>query len=190
MTTPGALFKPMRLRILEELSQPDSAVNLARRLKTARQKINYHLRELEREGLVELVEERKKGNCVERIVKATARSYLVGAEAIAQLAGQDPEALHDRFSSAYLVAATARTLTDVAALRARADAAGQRLATFTAETEVRFASAEARARFFSELSDGLARLVARYHDATAAGGRSYRLVVGAHPARSKKEKAQ
>jgi DNA-binding transcriptional ArsR family regulator len=195
MTTSGALFKPMRLRILEELSEPDSAVGLARRLKTARQKVNYHLRELEREGLVELVEERKKGNCVERIVKATARSYVVGADAIAQLAGGDPAALTDRFSSAYLVAACARTISETAALRARADDAGQRLATFTAESEVRFADAGARAQFFSELSDALAKLIAKHHDAVAPGGRSYRLVLGAHPAtpakakRTKKENA-
>lgn len=181
METQAALFRPMRLRILEALTEPDSAVGLARRLSTARQKVRYHLRELEREGLVELVEERKRGNCTERVVRATARSYVVGADAIQQLAGGDPAAVNDRFSSAYLVAACARAISETAALRARADDAGQRLATFTAESELRFADAESRARFFGELADATARLIARYHDADAEGGRSYRLLLTAHP---------
>jgi hypothetical protein len=52
--------------------------------------VNYHLRELETQGLVELVEERRRGNCVERIVRATAKSYVVSAEALATLAS-DPD---------------------------------------------------------------------------------------------------
>jgi DNA-binding transcriptional ArsR family regulator len=35
---------------------------------------NYHLRALERHALVELVEERRKGNVTERMMRATAAS--------------------------------------------------------------------------------------------------------------------
>src|SRR5690349_15318282 len=123
-----SLFRPMRLRILTELAAPDTAAGVARRLAVPRQKINYHLRELEREGMVELVEERKKGNCVERVVRATARSYLVSAEALGTLAA-DPDSINDHFSSAYLVAVAARAIRELAELRQRAEAAEQRLAT-------------------------------------------------------------
>src|SRR5262250_3074362 len=58
------------MRILEQLAEPDSAAGVARRLKLPRQQISYHLRELEHAGLVELVEERRKGNCLERVVRA------------------------------------------------------------------------------------------------------------------------
>jgi hypothetical protein len=51
------------------LETPDSASGRARRLKVARQLV-YHLKELESAGLVEVVEERKKGNCIERILRA------------------------------------------------------------------------------------------------------------------------
>ncbi len=182
----AALFRPMRLRVLEALGEPETAANVARRLDVPRQQVNYHLRELERAGLVELVEERKKGNCVERLVRATGRSYLVGAEALATLS-QDPAAIPDRFSSAYLVAQAARAITEVADLRARAEAASQRLATFTVDTEVRFANAAERAKFFEELTNFLARLVARYHSHDAPGGRAFKLVTSAWPAAAKKE---
>jgi DNA-binding transcriptional ArsR family regulator len=182
----AVLFRPTRVRILEQLASPATAAGVARRLDVPRQQVNYHLRALERAGLVELVEERKKGNCVERLVRATGRSYLVGAEALAQLAG-DPSAARDRFSSAWLVAQAARAITEVADLRARAEAAGQRLATFTVDGEVRFTSAAARAAFFEELTNFTARLVARYHDPSAPGGRSFKLVTSAWPAIHKEQ---
>ena len=64
---------------------PDSASGLARKLEMTRQKLNYHLREMEKQGLVELFEEKKKGNCTERLVRATARSYLLRPEIIAMV---------------------------------------------------------------------------------------------------------
>jgi len=71
----------------------------------------------------------------------------------------------------------------------RANATGKRLATLAVDTQVRFRSASDRAAFSSELTDAIATLVAKYHDASAPGGRAHRLVVVAHPSpqRSKPE---
>ncbi|MBY0507285.1 MAG: helix-turn-helix domain-containing protein [Bryobacteraceae bacterium] len=180
-----ALLPPQRQRLLQHLHEPDSAAGLARRLSLPRQQVNYHLRELEKHGLVELVEERRKGNCMERVVRASARSYV-----ISPLVLGDAEAptVRDQFSSTYLIAAAARTLRDTAVLRQRADAAGQRLATLTVETDVRFASAADRAAFTEELTSTLARLTQHYHQATAPGGRSFRFLLAAYPTPAKKEK--
>ena len=73
---------PTRARLLAELSRPASAAGLAERVGLLRQKVNYHLRLLEQHGLVELVEERRKGNCTERILRATATSYVISPEAL------------------------------------------------------------------------------------------------------------
>jgi len=180
MNRQGALFRPMRLRILEELAEGDTASEVARRLEVPRQNVNYHLKALEAEGLVELVEERKKGNCLERVVKATARSYLVSAEALGSLA--NPDAVTDRFSAAYLVAVCGQAIGEVAKLKAQAEDAGKKLPTLTLQTDVRFKSAADRKAFAEELSTAVAKLVSKYHDATAEGGRSFRLVVGSYPA--------
>ena len=53
----SVLLPKPRVRLLEELQRPDSAAGLSRRLGIPRQKLNYHLRELEEAGLVELVED-------------------------------------------------------------------------------------------------------------------------------------
>lgn len=58
------------------------------------------------------------------------------------------------------------------------------MAYYGVDTEVRFRSATERAAFTSELTDAITKLVAKYHDESAPGGRRHRLVVVAHPYRS------
>ena len=122
----ATLLHPLRLRIVRELREPDSATGLARKLNLPRQKLNYHLRELENAGFLELVEERRKGNCTERMVRATATSYLVDPAALGAL-GPDPERFQDRFSASYLVALAARTIQELAILKKRAAKAAKKL---------------------------------------------------------------
>jgi DNA-binding transcriptional ArsR family regulator len=181
------LMDPMRVELLGKLAEPGSASSLARDLGLPRQRINYHLRELEKAGLVEFVEERRKGNCVERLLKASARSYLISPEVLGAL-GRTPEDQQDRFSASYLMAAAGRLLHDLSETAAKAAAARKRVATLTLETDIRFASAEARTAFAEELSTAVARLAAKYHEEKAAGGRTFHLIVGAYPARSRNRK--
>jgi DNA-binding transcriptional ArsR family regulator len=180
MAGTAVLLRPLRTRILQMLAEPQSAAGIARALDVARQKVGYHLKELEKQGLVRLVEERKVGNCVERVVRATRRAYLVSAEALGSLAQGGAEAT-DRFSAAYIIAVAARALREVTRLRQAADDAGKHLATLTLETEIRFATAADRAAFAEELAREVARLTAKYHDESARHGRVHRLVSFAYP---------
>jgi DNA-binding transcriptional ArsR family regulator len=180
----AALLDPTRQQLLAQLREPDSATGLARRLKLPRQRINYHLKVLEGAGLVELVEERRKGNCLERVVRAAARAFIISPEALGEL-GPSTELAADRLSSAYLIAAAGRAIRDVAVLEDKAKREGKRVATLTLETDVRFASAEARAKFAEELTDAVARIAARYHDDRAPGGRRFRLLTAVHPVPAK-----
>ena len=175
------MLKPPRPEILEQLREPDSASGLARRMGLPRQRLNHHLRELERAGLLELVEERRKGNCIERVMRSVARYYLISPEALGAVGADRPEGIRDRFSWSYLTAVAGKALRDLAILRRRADSAGKRLATFTLETEVRFASAKARHAFAEELTNEVARMVAKYHDDEAPRGRRFRFFLGGHP---------
>ncbi|MBL0705899.1 ArsR/SmtB family transcription factor [Sinomonas cellulolyticus] len=177
----AASLDPLRARLLRELAAPSSAAGLAAKVGLPRQKVNYHLHALEEHGLVELVEERRKGNVMERVLQATASSYVISPSVIS-LVQPDPEHLRDRFSAYWLVALAARLLRDVGRLLSGAVAARQQLATFAVDGEVTFASAASRAAFASELGAEVARLAAKYHDPGAAGGRKHRLVVALHPA--------
>jgi DNA-binding transcriptional ArsR family regulator len=175
-----ASLDPVRSRLLAELAMPGSATTLAARVGLSRQKVNYHLRALERHGLVDLIEERRKGNVTERVMRATAASYVISPAALGA-AQPDPGRSPDRLSAFWLLAVAARLVRDVGSLLAGAATARKRVATFGMDTEVRFASAADRAAFAEELAGTVSRLVARYHDETAERGRHHRVIVAIHP---------
>lgn len=183
-----AMLDPLRLKLLERLQTPNSATGLARAMRLPRQRLNYHLRELERHRLVEFVEERRKGNCTERIVRATATSYLISPDALGSLA-TDPDRIEDRFSSTYQVAVAAKAIRDIAVLEKRAQAARKKLPTLTLQVGVRFAGAEQQQAFARDLTNAVAELAAKYHDETAPDGRRFEFYVGGYPAITKSEEA-
>jgi len=179
-----ASLDPVRARLLAALAEPGSATTLAAEIGLSRQKVNYHLRALERHGLVELVEERRKGNMTERVLQATAASYVISPAALSAVA-PDPDRSPDQRSARWLLALSGRLVREVGELIAGATAARKRLATFAIDTEVRFASAADRAKFAEEITTAVTGLVAKYHDEGAEGGRRHRLIVALHPSITK-----
>ncbi|NEB78510.1 helix-turn-helix transcriptional regulator [Streptomyces sp. SID14478] len=172
---------PTRARLLAELTVgPASAAMLAPRVGLPRQKVNYHLKALEKHGLVELAGERRKGNVTERLMRATAASYVISPGALGAVQ-PDPDRARDQLSARWLLALAARLVRDVGALVTGAAKARKRLATFALDGEVRFASAADRAAFVAELTQGVEALVRKYHDGGAEGGRDHRVVIALHP---------
>ena len=179
-TVAGVALDPIRSRLLSELAEPASAATLSQRVGITRQKVNYHLRALETNGLVHVAEERKWGGITERLMVASASSYVLSPAVMGAVA-VDPSRQKDRLSASYMIALAARVIREISALIRGAREAKKRLATLSIETEIRFRSAPDRAAFTSELMESINRLVAKYHDETAVGGRSHRLLIMAHP---------
>lgn len=172
---------PIRARLLAELAAgPASAAMLAGKVGLPRQKVNYHLKALERHGLVELAGERRKGNVTERLMRATAASYVISPLALAAVQ-PDPDRFRDQLSARWLLALAARLVRDVGSLITGAAKARKRLATYALDGEVTFASAADRAAFIEELTVGVGALIRKYHDGDAEGGRPHRIVVAVHP---------
>jgi DNA-binding transcriptional ArsR family regulator len=172
---------PLKGRLLAELATPQSAASLAARVGLARQKVNYHLRALEDRKLVEAAGERQWGGLTERLMVATAASYVVSPAALGPIAA-DPGRTADRLSASYLIALAARIVREVGGLWRSAREKKKRLATLSIDTVIRFRSPAERARFTAELTHAVAAFAARYHDDAAPGGRPHRLVVAAYPA--------
>lgn len=171
---------PVRSRILSELEQPASAATLAGRIGLPRQKVNYHLRELEKNGLVRVAEKRKWGGLTERLLVATAATYIVSPATMGKVAS-DPCRCRDRLSATYLIALAARVVREVTSLLRRSAETEKRLATLSIDLEIRFRSAAERAAFTEQLTRNITQLAARYHDESAPNGRAHRVVLIAHP---------
>ena len=177
----AAALDPVRALLLGELAVPASAAGLAARVGIARQKVNYHLKALEAHGLVALSEERRHGGITERVLQASAASYVVSPAAVSASAA-DPDANADHLSAGYLVALAGRLVREVGALARRA--AGTRLPTLTIDTQIGFRSAADRAAFADDLTAAVLDLAARYHH---DDGHPHRLVVAAHPLHEESE---
>jgi DNA-binding transcriptional ArsR family regulator len=171
-------LSPLRRQLLDHLRSPASATQLAAILGLSRQRVNYHLRALEDAGLVELVEERQRRGCVERIVRTTAEAFVVDPSVMSPDEAVAFTGIADRHASEHLVGVAAATVRDVARMQVNAERGGIRLLTFTVEAEIRFATPGDVHDFTDELTAAVAATVARFD---SPGGRPYRLIVGGHP---------
>lgn len=170
-----AALSPLRRQLLDRLRNPASATQLAAELELPRQKVNYHLRVLEQAGLIELVEERQRRGCLERILRASAGAFVVDPSVMSPT---ELTAIEDRYAAEHLVATASSTVREVARMQAAAERSGTRLLTFTIEADIRFAHPADVHRFTDALADALARTAAEFD---RPGGRSYRVVLGGHP---------
>ncbi|MFY9714361.1 MAG: helix-turn-helix domain-containing protein [Microbacterium sp.] len=167
-------LSPIRRRLLSLLREPSSASRLAEMLDLARQQVNYHVKELEKAGLVELVEERQRRGFIERLYRASQSTLIVDPGVM----GRSFVEIHDKYAAEHLVDVAAGTVRDVARMQTKADEAGQRLLTFTIEAEVRFGEPGDLHRFADALTDAVRRTVESFD---TVGGRPYRFIAGTHP---------
>lgn len=158
-------LSPLRLSLLELLKSPASATQLAAALDLPRQRVNYHVRALEQAGLVELVEERRRRGCVERVLRARpGREIATGVQ--------------DQFAATHLVTVAEDTAREVERMSGAAADAGKRLLTFTVEATIRFSAPGDVHEFAGDLAEAVRQIALKY-DTDA--GRPYRVVAMGHP---------
>lgn len=173
-----AALSPLRRELLGLLREPSSATRLAAALALPRQRVNYHLRAMEQAGLVELVEERQRRGCVERILRARPGSFVVDPTVMTSGHEAAFTGIHDQYAAEHLVGVAAATVRDVGRMQATADEAGKRLLTFTVEAEVRFAEPGDVHAFTDALAEAVRQTVERFD---SPDGRPYRVVAVGHP---------
>ena len=183
----AALFQhPVRRSIVALARTPMSATEMAGRLGLTRQRVNYHVRQLERARFLDRADRRVRRNMIEQRYVATARSYVIAPELLGALAPH-ASAVHDAASAAALFAIASRAQDDLTRVVADASAQGKRLATLSLTADVRFASAAQRAEFTRAVETAISDIVGRHSmpfttsDGTPGDGRPYRLFLGCHP---------
>ncbi len=171
-----ALASPFRRELLAALEEPDSAVSLARRFDMSRQRIGYHMRELEKAGCIEKTEERQQRGLTERLYRVRPLAYVFTPERTAPADDRQ-----DRFSWATLINSVAQSLSDLVSLRRSADEQGKRLATLALVADIHFANPSARREFTEKLITTVESLARKYDQPEAKGARCHHLLIGAYP---------
>jgi DNA-binding transcriptional ArsR family regulator len=166
--------------------EPASATELARRLGLPRQRVNYHVRELERAGFLRAAGRRRRRNLIEQRYVATARSYVLAPALLGPLA-PDWRSITDTASADYLLALAEQVRSDVSRAADEASAEGKRLSTLSVKSQFRFETPEERTRFAEAVRQAVVEVIARYTSPnTREGGRPgrgrpYRLVLACYP---------
>jgi DNA-binding transcriptional ArsR family regulator len=171
------LGHPLRIRLLAALRLPASAAAAARDVGEPRQKVNYHLKELERVGLVRVVERRTVGNLIETVYQAVASSFVLGDETL----WADPrraQAMREQESLQRLVDVGRRLRRDAAALLDHAAFDGEQIPSASIEVDIRLSSDAERAAFLRELVNAIKPVLDRYG---SRRGSAYKLAFAAYP---------
>jgi DNA-binding transcriptional ArsR family regulator len=185
----ASLLDPLRLRLLSLAREPVSASELARRVGLPRQRVNYHVRALERAGFLRAAERRRRRNLIEQRYVATARSYVLAPGLLGPV-GADWRAIADTASADYLLALTEQVRADVTRAAEEAAAREQPLTTLSIKSQFRFETAADRAAFAEAVRSALVDVIARHsspnqlENGRPGRGRPYRLVLTCYPAPS------
>ncbi len=172
-----ALTHPVRRRVLAALRSADSAAGVARAIGQPRQKVNYHLKELERARLVRPVGERRKGHLIEKLFEAVAGTFVVSPR-LSWGDDRREDALRDQISLRHLVKLGERLQQDASGLLDRAAFDGEEIASASVEADVRFASEAARSAFMEEYLSALGPLLEKHG---ARRGRGFRVALAVYP---------
>jgi biotin operon repressor len=180
----GLLLKPLRLTILAEAREPQSAAAIAARLGLSRQKVNYHVRELARAGFLRRAGRQRKRGLTEQKYVVTAQAFLLGAGVLGPMAA-DTAPSGDKMTAAYLLMLAAQIQREAGGAWRDAHAAGKRLPVLSMDAEIHFASAEQRANCATALTAAITKVVADHSVPSRAlpssRARPYRLVLGCYP---------
>jgi hypothetical protein len=174
----AAATHPVRAAILDAMREPSTAAAAARVVGQSRQNVAYHVRELEKVGLLRHVGQRQNGNFLEQTYVAVADTLVISPAATWGDPRPRAEALADQLSLGELVSAGERLQHDSALLLDRAAFDGEEIPSASVSTEIRFSSEEARAAFLHDYVETVTAL-ARKHGSRR--GTAYRLLLAAYP---------
>jgi len=190
VSTPGraaALLHPLRLRLLAMAREPSSASEMARRLGLPRQRVNYHVRALERAGFLKAAGRQRKRNMIEQRYVASAHAFVLSPRILGPV-GPDWRAIADTASADYLQALAEQVRDDLERASDEAAAQGKKISTLSIKSQFRFDGPDQRTRFAEALREAIVAVIARHtspnlrESGRPGRGQAFRLVLACYPA--------
>jgi len=153
----GALLHPLRLELLKLTDEPRTCTHLAEALGETPQRIYYHVKVLERAGVLEKVEERKVRAISEGYYRATARSFWLSPRLVGRIGG--PRRARDQMSLGFLLALAEELQTDVGRL---AETEREEAPTLGFTAQVRLARPADRTAFLTDIQNLIQSIAKKY----------------------------
>lgn len=171
-----ALLNPLRAEILRIMNEPSSASEAGRQLGEAPQKINYHLKALEKVGLIRRSGTRQVKNLIEVLYQSVAKTFI-----IPETFGWPEETVNrmkDQGSLRHLITLSERMRGDALRLMEASDLA-QDVPSASLETEVYLPEEADRQAFIRDYADAMKALMEKYRQADKKHG--YRVMMAVYP---------
>jgi DNA-binding transcriptional ArsR family regulator len=172
-----ALMNPLRAEILAQLREPASATEVARSINDTPQRVNYHLKALEKVGLVRKIGTRQVRNLVEVLFQAIARTFVL-SETLGWDAGTVQRA-KDQGSLSHLITTAERMKRDALLLMERSDGE-QHIPSASLQMKVHLEDESKREHFVKEYVETVERLVRKYQASHEQEG-SYHVLLAVYP---------
>lgn len=153
----GALLKPVRVELLKRMAEPTTCSQLASELGEVSQKLYYHVKVLERAGLVEKVSERRVGGIMEGLYQAVARAYWLSPELVGRIGDEQPA--RDLLSLGYVLSLAEELQRDIGLLAAGSD---EQLPSAGLMARIELRDDAERAAFLQDLQESVQALAERY----------------------------
>lgn len=184
----SALLKPTRIELIQQLDQPRTCPELAEIFGETAQKIYYHIKALEKAGLVEKIEERRVRGTVEGYYQAKARAYWLAPKLVGQIGGRDMT--RDQMSLRVLLDLTEDVQQEVGHLAHDAEA-GKDVPSLSLSASVHLPDASRRAEFLREVQTVFQALATKYglppdDVELATDEQGFRLVLVCYPKQEQK----
>lgn len=155
----SALINPLRAEILTQLKQPSSATEVAKKLKETPQRINYHLKALQKVGLVTKVGTRQVRNLVEVLYQSIAKTFHL-AETLS-ISKETIQKIKDQGSLLHLIHTSERMRKDALLLMEQSDQ-NEVIPSASLQMQVNLKNESMREQFVEDYVDLVKDLVKRY----------------------------
>ena len=175
----AALLKPLRIELLQQLGEPRTLPELGELLGETPQKLYYHVKVLERAGLVEKVAERRVGGIIEGYYRAAARSYWLSPALVGQIGGRRQSV--DQLSLAYLLGLAEEMHSEIGHLAEHAESDSPSLGL---AAQIYLPDGSRRAAFLTDLQESIQALAEKYGSAAdpERDSAAFRLMLACYPA--------
>jgi len=177
-----AIFKPIRLEILQLLNQPHTCTELAEVLNTSPQKIYYHIKILQDSGLVKKVREERVRGIMEGYYQASAASYMLSPGMVEKLGGA--EMAKQQLSLANLLNLIQQMQAEITVL----SQLKEEIPSIGLSAQISLNSPADRSAFHAELQECIQKLAEKYgarQDSPPHPKDVYRLILACYPTQLK-----
>lgn len=176
------LLKPIRIELLKRMDEPRTCPELATAFGETAQSVYYHIKALEKAGLVQKVEERRVRGAVEGHYQAAARSYWLAPHLVGRIGGK--AMTRDQISLRVLLDLAEEMHEDIGHLAHHSEA-GRDVPSLSLSAHIHLPNGARRAEFLAEVRTLFEQLARKYgtpeDDVAITDDAGFRLILVCYP---------